>query len=58
MNEERMKLIETLNITLQDSEREITEKMFCAALTTIGIDNVEKVLKSYNKMRTILRGPK
>ena len=56
MNEERMKLIEALNITLQDSDREIAEKMFCAALTTIGTDNVETVLKSYNNMRAIMRG--
>ena len=55
MNDEKRKLIEALNIQITDSDWNITEKLFCAALLQEGTHTVARVLKEYNRMRDILR---
>jgi hypothetical protein len=55
MNEEKRKLIETLNIQISDSDWNMAEKLFCAALLQEGIDITARVLKEYTRMRDLLR---
>lgn len=55
MNEEKRKLIETLNIQISDSDWTTAEKLFCAALLQEGPDTTNRTLKEYIRMRDILR---
>lgn len=55
MNDEKRKLIEALNIQITDSDWNIAEKLFCAALLQEGTHVAARVLKEYNHMRDILR---
>ena len=55
MNEEKRKLIETLNIQLSDSDWNMAEKLFCAALLQEGTGTTARVLKEYTRMRDVLR---
>lgn len=55
MTEAKRKLIEGLHIELKDSDREISEKLFCAALVHEGKDATSRILKRYIEMRDVLR---
>jgi len=55
MNDEKRKLIETLNIQISDSDWNMAEKLFCAALFQEGTDTTARVLKEYTRMRDLLR---
>jgi len=56
MSIERNELISALCITLDDSDRAITEKLFCAALTTLNTVEIARVLKEYNRLKMIMQG--
>lgn len=56
MSKERDELISILNISLSDDRSQITEKLFCAALTTTDTYTIEKVLKEYHRLKSILKG--
>lgn len=55
MNDEKRKLIEQLHIKLSDSDWQIAEKLFCAALLQEETNVIAKVLKRYCAMRDIFR---
>ena len=49
-------LIKALNISLGDTDKVVTEKLFCAALLTLSTTEVQRVTTEYNRLRNILRG--
>jgi len=56
MSTERDILIQHLNITFQDNEKAIAEKLFCAALLcSLDTKQVQDVLADYNRLKHILK---
>ena len=49
-------LIKALNISLGDTDKVVTEKLFYAALITLSTTEVQRVTTEYNRLRNILRG--